>query len=174
MAHNVSSMNGKAKYEFIDGKMLDETCAEGRRSRRLRMNRNFHRSTDEAVNRLLNAMHRGSYIPVHRHLSPERSESCVVLRGRAGLTIYDGDGRVAARRIAGPDCDCKGFDLEAGVWHGLTVLEDDTVLFEVKQGPFAPISAEDIAPWSPAADDAEAIRDFVNEQENEFNKIEKL
>ena len=165
-------MGGKAKYEFIDDGMLDEACAEGRRSPRLRMNRNFHRSTDEAVNRLLNAMHRGSYIPVHRHLSPERSESCVVLRGRAGLTIYDDEGRVAARRIPGPHCDCKGFDLEAGVWHGLTVLEDDTVLFEVKQGPFAPIAADDIAPWSPAAEDAEAVRDFVNESENEFNKIE--
>ena len=49
-------MNGKAKYEFIDDSMLDAACAEGRRSPRLRMNRNFHRSTDEAVNRLLNAM----------------------------------------------------------------------------------------------------------------------
>ena len=161
-------MNGKAKYEFIDGKMLDETCAEGRRSRRLRMNRNFHRSTDEAVNRLLNAMHRGSYIPVHRHLSPERSESCVVLRGRAGLTIYDGEGRVAARRIAGPDCDCKGFDLEAGVWHGLTVLEDDTVLFEVKQGPFAPLTPGNVAPWSPSPDDAGAVTRFLERLEAEL------
>ena len=106
-----ADMDGKAKYEFIDDGMLDEVCAEGRRSPRLRMNRNFHRSTDEAVNRLLNAMHRGSYIPVHRHLSPERSESCVVLRGRAGLTIYDDEGRVTERRIAGPCCGCAGFDL---------------------------------------------------------------
>ena len=167
-------MNGEAKYEFIDDRMLDGVCAEGRRSPRLRMNRNVHRSTDEAVNRVLNAMHRGSYIPVHRHLSPERSESCVVLRGRAGLTIYDDEGRVTERRIVGPCCGCAGFDLEAGVWHGLTVLEDDTVLFEVKQGPFAPIDARDLAPWTPAADDAEAVRDFVSEQENEFNKIGKL
>ena len=79
-------MGGKAKYEFIDGSMLDEACAEGRRSPRLRMNRNFHRSTDEAVNRLLNAMHRGSYIPAHRHLSPERSESCVVVAW-AGICV---------------------------------------------------------------------------------------
>ncbi len=52
------------------------------------------------------------------------------------------------------------------------MLEDDTVLFEVKQGPFAPVAADDIAPWSPAAEDADAVRDFVNESENEFNKIE--
>lgn len=151
---------------------MDAVAAEARLSPRLRMNRNFHRSTSEPVNRLLNVMHRGSYVPVHRHLSPDRAESCVVLRGSVGLTLYDDDGGVMERRIVSASGDCRGFDIEAGVWHDVTVLEDDTVLFEVKQGPFAPLTPDNVAPWSPAVDDVAAVRKFVSESETEFNKKE--
>ena len=82
------------KTEFFDDALFARVAAEARLSPRRRMNYNFHRSTDDAVNRLLNAMHRGSYLPVHRHLSPSRSESCVVLRGSVGVTIYDDAGGV--------------------------------------------------------------------------------
>ncbi len=165
-------MKMKPKYEFITDRMMDAVADEARRSPRLRMNRNFHSSTDEPVNRLLNVMHRGSYLPVHRHLSPARTESSVVLRGRVGLTLYDDDGNVMERRIVGTASGCHGFDIEAGVWHGLVVLEDDTVLFEVKQGPYAPVTPDNMAPWSPAVEDIAAVRRFMDEEENEFKKIE--
>ncbi len=160
----------RGKTEFFDDALFGRVAAEAHRSPRRRMNYNFHRSTDEPVNRLLNVMHRGSYLPVHRHLSPPRSESCVVLRGSVGLTIYGDDGSVAERRAVSASGPCRGFDIEAGVWHGLVVLEDDTVLFEVKQGPYAPIAPENIAPWSPRAEDTEAVAEFIKELETEFNK----
>ncbi|MBR2629471.1 MAG: WbuC family cupin fold metalloprotein, partial [Alistipes sp.] len=87
---------------------------------------------------------------------------------RVGVTFYDDEGNLTDSRLVGPSCDCVGYDIEAGVWHGLVVLEDDTVLFEVKQGPYAPISAENIASWSPAADDTSAVKRFVEELENHF------
>lgn len=159
------------KTEFFDDALFARVAAEARLSPRRRMNYNFHRSTDDAVNRLLNAMHRDSYLPVHRHLSPSRSESCVVLRGSVGVTIYDDAGGVVTRRRVSADGPCCGFDIEAGVWHGLVVLSDDTVLFEVKQGPYVPIAPDNIAPWSPPAEDARAVAEFIKELETEFNKM---
>ena len=159
------------KTEFFDDALSARVASEARLSPRRRMNYNFHRSTDDAVNRLLNAMHRGSYLPVHRHLSPSRSESCVVLRGSVGVTIYDDAGGVVTRRRVSADGPCCGFDIEAGVWHGLVVLSDDTVLFEVKQGPYVPIAPDNIAPWSPPAEDAGAVAEFIKELETEFNKM---
>ena len=91
--------------EFIDDALLADVADKARESVRLRMNYNFHRSTDEPVNRLLNVMHRGSYLPVHRHLSPDRCESSVVLKGRVGVIIYDNDGGVVERRVVSPDSD---------------------------------------------------------------------
>ena len=48
------------QYQYIDSQLMDRVAEEARLSPRLRMNYNFHRSTDEAVNRLINAMHRGT------------------------------------------------------------------------------------------------------------------
>lgn len=105
---------------------------------------------------------------MHRHLEPERTESCVVLRGRVGLTLYNNEGEQICCREVGAGCDCVGYDIEAGLWHGLVVLEDDTVLFEVKQGPYAPITPQNIAPWSPAVDDKEAVENFIKALEEKF------
>ena len=163
-------MKDQPKTEFIDRELMDAVAEKAAASPRRRMNYNFHRSTDEKVNRLLNVMHRGSYLPVHRHLNPEKSESIIVVRGKVGVTIYDDAGREVESRTVGAGCDCVGFDIEAGVWHGLVVLEDNTVLFEVKQGPYAPILAENIASWSPAADDTSAVKRFIEELENHFTQ----
>ena len=161
-------MKEAPKVEFIDDALLADVADKARESVRLRMNYNFHRSTDEPVNRLLNVMHRGSYLPVHRHLTPDRCESSVVLKGRVGVIIYDNDGGVVERRVVSPDSDCYGFDIEAGVWHGMVVLEDDTVLFEVKQGPYAPITPENLAPWTPAVGDVQGVEKFIKELEQSF------
>ena len=161
-------MEHKPKVEFIDDALLSEVAGKARQAERLRINYNFHRTTDEVVNRLLNVMNRGSYLPVHRHLSPDRTESCVVVKGKIGLSIYDDSGHEVERRVIGPDCGCYGFDIEAGVWHGLVVLEDDTTLFEIKQGPYAPITPENLAPWTPAVDDKQAVEKFIKELEQSF------
>jgi cupin fold WbuC family metalloprotein len=75
---------------------------------------------------------------------------------------------VVERRLVGHKADACGFDIEAGIWHGLVVLEDDTVLFEVKQGPYTPLTAENIASWSPDAADKEAVAEFVKALEQSF------
>lgn len=156
------------KYEFIDQQLMDRIASEARLSPRLRMNYNFHRSVDEPVNRLLNVMHRGSYLPVHRHLNPSRSESGVVVRGLIGLSIYDDDGNVVERHCVGPQGECVGFDIEPGLWHGLVVLEDDTVIYEVKQGPYAPLTPDNVASWSPDEGDKQSVAAFIRELESSF------
>ncbi len=161
-------MEQSPKVEFIDDSLLAEVADKARQSARLRMNYNFHRDTNEKVNRLLNVMNRGSYLPVHRHLSPDLCESSVVLKGKIGVTIYDNDGQLIEKRLVGPACECYGFDIEAGVWHGMVVLEDDTTLFEVKQGPYAPITADNLAPWTPAVDDKNGVERFIKELEQIF------
>lgn len=154
--------------QFITNELIELTLQRAKESPRLRMNHNFHADESDAVNRLLNAMHRGTFIPVHRHLNPSLSESGVVLRGRVGVIIYDSQGRIVDSRVVGAGTDACGFDIEAGVWHGLVVLEDNTVIYEVKQGPYTPISAENVAPWSPVADNHTAQREFVKALEDLF------
>ena len=133
---------------LIDDDLLDRTSEKALRAPRLRMNHNFHTREDEPVNRLLNAMEPGTYT------APPKSESIVVLRGRLAAFVFDDRGRIAQRAVVDPSLGVYGFDIAPGVWHGALVLEPGTVVFEVKPGPY-------LAPWTPAADDAEAVGRFL-------------
>ena len=37
-----------------------------------------------------------------------------------------------------------GIDIPQGQWHSLEVTSPDTVIFEVKDGPYRPLSASDV------------------------------
>ena len=129
---------------LIDDDLLDRTSEKALRAPRLRMNHNFHTREDEPVNRLLNAMEPGTYLPVHRHTAPPKSESIVVLRGRLAAFVFDDRGRAAQRAVVDPSLGVYGFDIAPGVWHGSLVLEPGTVVFEVKPGPYVPVGAVDL------------------------------
>jgi hypothetical protein len=42
-----------------------------------------------------------------------------------------------------------GVEIPAGSWHALSILEEETVLLEIKPGPYLPLSDKDFAPWAP-------------------------
>lgn len=146
---------------IIDDALLDRVSAEAKASPRRRMNHDFHERLDDPVNRLLNAMEPGTFFPVHRHLEPPKSESSLVLRGSVALFIFDDAGKIVQKTIVDPKEGRYGFDIEPGVWHGLLVLEKGTVLYEVKPGPYVPLSPADIAPWSPDERNPDAVSRFL-------------
>lgn len=133
---------------LIDDNLLDYTCQEAEKSPRLRMNYNFHKNLDDPVNRLLNAMQPETYIPAHRHLNPPKQEICLVLKGKIELFLFDDNGNITQKTTVGPKVGIYGFEIEPGMWHSLKVMEPDTVLYEIKQGPYSPIAPSDIAPWN--------------------------
>ncbi|MNH47259.1 hypothetical protein D3C79_1104080 [compost metagenome] len=40
-------------------------------------------------------------------------------------------------------------DLPTGVFHGLVVLEADSMMFECKAGPYRPVGEGELAHWAP-------------------------
>ena len=55
-----------------------------------------------------------------------------------------------------------GAEIKPGVWHCLLVLERDTVVYEVKPGPFAPFDPNNMAPWSPEPNDEKGVKEYMN------------
>ena len=127
----------------------------------MRMNYNFHEKLDDPVNRLLNAMEPGTYLRPHRHLNPAKDEIFLLLRGRVAVFLFDETGEITDTLVLDPLAGIYGAEIKAGVWHGLLVLDSGSVIYEVKQGPFAPLSPENMAPWSPAVEDTEAVRLYM-------------
>ena len=147
--------------KIINEQLLDETREKALQSPRLRMNYNFHERLDDPINRLLNAMEPGTYLRPHRHLNPEKDEIFLLLRGKVAVFLFDDEGNITEKITLCPKEGIYGAEIKASIWHGLLVLEPGSVIYEVKQGPFVPLSPDNLAPWSPDAEDTEGVRKYI-------------
>ena len=126
----------------LDKRLFDSLTAEAMASPRLRMNLDMRNSTDDQSQRMLNAIEPGTELPIHRHRNT--SETCIVLRGAAQEEFYDDNGNITEWVIMEPETACCGVNIPAGQWHRIVSLEPGTVIFEAKDGPYSPVSPEDV------------------------------
>lgn len=123
--------------------ILDSLTELAKSSTRLRMNMDLRNSDKDQSQRMLNAIEPGSEVPIHRH--QKSSETVVCLRGRLVEEYYDELERRCTETIElssnGP---VVALNIPIGQWHTVRVLESGTVIMEVKDGPYEPLSPEDI------------------------------
>ena len=120
--------------------ILDELTAKAKENPRLRCNLNMRNSADDQSQRMLNALEPGTVMPIHRHKTT--SETCICIRGHFEEYFYDSDGRLTDTIDMVPGGVV--LNIEKGQWHSLKCLESGTILFEAKDGPYQPLSPEDI------------------------------
>jgi cupin fold WbuC family metalloprotein len=146
---------------LIGHALMQETIALSRQSPRRRIICPFHQSAGDSLHRMLNAIQPHSYIRPHRHLNPPKAESIVVLRGSIGYLTFNDLGAVEQMHVLGANRPSFGVDTQPGIFHTFLSLEEDTVLFEVKPGPYEKASDKDFAPWAPreGSDEAKAYLD---------------
>ena len=133
----------------IDRPLLNQTAGEARLSPRGRKNANFHPTDSFPAHRLINAMQPGSYVRPHRHLDNHKDETIIALQGRFGYLSFDDLGNIVEAIELSPCGNTLGIDIPHGTTHTILALEPDSVFFEAKAGPFLPLSADEIASWSP-------------------------
>ena len=127
---------------IIDNTLLDNLTAQAQASPRHRRNMDLHNSAADSSQRMLNAIEPGSMVPVHRH--QRTSETLVVLRGRVVEEYYSSDGAVEASYELSAGGSVCALNIPAGQWHTLRALESGTVILEMKDGAYEPISPVDI------------------------------
>ena len=123
--------------------LLDELTAKAKESPRLRMNLDLRDSAEDTSQRMLNAIEPGSPLPIHRH--QKTSETVVCLRGRLVEEFYDDLERTCTERIElSPNGPVVALNIPAGQWHTVHALESGTVILEMKNGKYEPISDVDV------------------------------
>ena len=123
--------------------ILDDLTAKAKVSPRLRMNLDLRDSAEDTSQRMLNAIEPGSPLPIHRH--QKTSETVVCLRGRLVEEFYDDLERICTERIElSPNGSIVALNIPAGQWHTVHALESGTVILEMKNGKYEPISDVDI------------------------------
>ena len=120
---------------------------------------------------MLNALQPGSYIRPHRHHTPPKAESLILLSGSLGFVAFLDDGTVDSENLVllHPTRGAFAIDCRESVWHTFFALEPNTVLFEVKAGPFDPSAEKEFAPWAPAENAPEA-RSYLESLEQLFTR----
>ena len=123
--------------------ILDRLTEQAKSSPRLRMNMDLRDSSEDGSQRMLNAIEPGSKIPIHRHR--KSSETVVCLRGRLVEEYYDELERICTDYIElSPNGQTVAINIPIGQWHTVQALETGTVILEVKDGPYVPLSDVDI------------------------------
>ena len=123
--------------------ILDDLTAKAKESPRLRMNLDLRDSAEDSSQRMLNAIEPGSPLPIHRH--QRTSETVVCLRGRLVEEFYDDLERTCTDRIElSPNGPVVALNIPAGQWHTVHALESGTVILEMKNGKYEPISDVDV------------------------------
>ena len=123
--------------------ILDNLTEQAKASPRLRMNLDLRNSAEDQSQRMLNALEPGSPLPIHRH--QKSSETVVCLRGRLVEEYYDELERICTERIElSPNGPVVALNIPAGQWHTVQALESGTVILEMKNGKYEPISDVDV------------------------------
>ena len=135
--------------KVINRHLLDGITTAARENPRLRQNWNIHPGDDFPAHRLLNAMEPASYNRPHRHLDPLKNETFMIVRGRLGILVFDDNGNITEKLLLDTAGDNIGADIPAGAFHTAVSLQEGTIFFEAKAGPYRPLTEAEKAPWAP-------------------------
>ena len=130
--------------KIINKEIIADLHQRAKESERLRMNYNIHESLDEEVHKLLNSLQPGTVMPIHRHLHPAKKETFVLLQGALEVRKYHDDKTIAERYLMSPESGNMICEIMPDEWHSFEVLEPDTLILEIKKGPYVPFQEIDL------------------------------
>lgn len=121
---------------------LAELLVQSRASPRMRSHILLHDGHHDPVQRPIIAAHPGTYVRPHVH--SEQREMLAAMRGALDVLIFAQDGRLVGRRRLGARSPV--IQIPQGVPHGCVIVEPDTLVLEVKPGPYR---ANEFLPGTP-------------------------
>lgn len=141
---------------YFSDSFLSSLIVESYLSPRRRKNHNIHGDYSEPCQRLFNAIICNSYIRPHQHLKEAKNECLIAVNGLFALLTFDDDGEITnvikfgseLFRMTEYSC-CAGVEIPPHSWHTVIALSESAILFEVKTGPFDPLTSKSLAPWAP-------------------------
>jgi cupin fold WbuC family metalloprotein len=134
---------------MITQDMMNQAKTLSQQSPRKRIMLPFHAAGDNSLHRMFNAVQTGTYIRAHWHRTPPKDETLMVIQGAVHMFFFDDQGGVLQHFGLKAGSEAFGVDIKAGVCHTFVAMEDDTVVFEVKPGPYNAKTDKDFAPWAP-------------------------
>jgi len=118
-------------------------------SERKRINYNFHKEMSDTLQRMLNVMNTNTYVQPHKHENPDKREVFIILTGKVLVVEFDDTGNITEHIFLDRDLGNYACEIAPGTWHTIICLENNSVVYEVKDGPYIPETDKQFANWAP-------------------------
>jgi cupin fold WbuC family metalloprotein len=170
----VTKVSGSS-FKLIDQDLINSLSEKASISERLRHHYTLHKTYHEKVQRFLNVMQVGTYIRPHRHqpiAGENRFELFVVLQGSVGILLFDECGEIIHQEqlnVGGT----SGIELCEDIYHTAISLSPNTVILEIKEGPYEPKNDKEFLSLFPKEGTLEAAK-LVKDWESYFNNLSSL
>jgi len=140
----------------IDSQVITKLISEAKASMRKRKNLNFHSSNDDPIQRMLNAFEPHSYVQPHAHINPNKREVFILLEGQLLVVFFNSKGDIINHVVLNRESGVYGVEILPGEWHTAISLEEGTVVYEIKDGPYDVSDDKNFASWAPNENTSEA------------------
>jgi cupin fold WbuC family metalloprotein len=137
------------EFYNVNRAVITEMAHHAIKSERKRVHLLLHAGQNDQVQRLMIFMQPGTYVRPHHH--PRQWEMLILIQGRGSVLTFAAEGEIVGRLEM--SADAPVVQIPARTWHGFVVLEPDTVVMELKPGPYQP---SEFAAWAPPEGDASA------------------
>lgn len=134
---------------IVTALQVDALLENAKSSPRLRAHLLLHAGPDDQVQRLLIAAQPGTYVRPHRH--SEQWEMLVLQRGLMDVLRFGESGELISRETLDPRSPVV--QIAPGAVHGCIMRAPDTLVLEVKPGPYRP---NEFVAWAPEEGHAQA------------------
>jgi cupin fold WbuC family metalloprotein len=146
-------------FYSVDRVVIAEMARQAAKSQRKRVHLLLHAGHGDQVQRLMIFMQLGTYVRPHEHR--QQWEMLILIQGRGALLRFSAEGEIVERLEM--SAEAPVVQIPADTWHGFVVLEPDTVVMELKPGPYRP---SEFADWAPPEGDPDApafLRSLVHQ-----------
>lgn len=133
---------------FLDAERLRLLMDAAAVAPRKRAHLLLHAGPDDPVQRLVIAAQPRTYVRPHQHT--RQWEMLVLQRGSMDVLMFGEDGEFVSRNRL--DAATPVVQIPVGAWHTCVVREPDTVVVEIKPGPFRP---NEFCQWAPEEGEAD-------------------
>jgi cupin fold WbuC family metalloprotein len=139
----------------INSGLIRELTNKSLQSPRKRVNLNFHENANDPIQRMLNSMQPGTYLQPHKHENPDKREVFIALIGRFVVIRFHEDGSVAEHMILDPAIGEFAAEIGPRIYHTIICLTPNSVIYELKDGPYDPYNDKNFASWAPKEEEPE-------------------
>lgn len=133
----------------IGTEITKDLIDQSQKSPRLRSHFNIHDSLEDDIQRLLICLQPGTYIRPHYHPEEDKKELIVLLQGKCTCINFDKLGNVTDQVTLSHKSGTVVSEFPPSEYHSIFCHDQDTIIMEVKQGPYKPLPIDCFASWSP-------------------------